>query len=212
MKVSLIAAAAENGVIGSKNAMIWHIREDLARFRRTTMGHHVVLGRRSYESLGRPLEGRTLIVLSRQRGYDVRGTGDSGAAAGRGRAAGTGRAEIPERSVFVVHSDGEALALARRRGEEELFVAGGEEIYRLFLPAADRIYLTRLHAVYQGDAFFPALGPEWREVCRREDRSAGPVPISFLLYTRSSRPDGDTHGSRPGRPAADAERPTAEGD
>jgi len=180
MTVSLIAAAAENGVIGSKNAMIWRIPEDLAHFRRTTMGHHVVLGRRSYEGLKRPLEGRTVIVLSRR--------GDCHPS----RGAEPGNTKSGE--VLVARSKQEALALARRRGEEELFVAGGEQIYRLFLPIADRIYLTRVHAAYQGDAFFPELGPDWREASRREGGSGGPLPITFVLYTRSGRPDGASRG------------------
>jgi dihydrofolate reductase len=162
--VALVAAAAANGVIGRDNAMPWHLPEDLAHFKRLTLGHPVVMGRKTYESilaaLGRPLPGRTNIVVTRQPGFAAPG--------------GT-----------VVGSLEAALDAAR--GAEEVFVIGGAEIYRLALARADRVYLTRIDAAFEGDAFFPPLDPaEWREVGRVDHPPASgrAFAFSFLRYDR----------------------------
>jgi dihydrofolate reductase len=162
--VSLLAAAAANGVIGRDNAMPWHLPEDLAHFKRLTLGHPVIMGRRTYESivaaLGRPLPGRTNIVLTRQPGYAAPG-------------------------CTVVGSL--AAALEATREAREVFVIGGAEIYRLALPRADRVYLTRIDAAFEGDAFFPPLDPaDWREVGREDHPPAGgrTFGFSFLRYDR----------------------------
>lgn len=168
MIVSLIAAAAENDVIGRGNSLIWHIPEDLAHFRETTMGHHVVIGRKSFESLAGPLAGRILIVLTRKKNLHFHPS----------------RLTADEAQPLVAHSPEEAEKLARERGESELFVAGGGQIYRLFWNLAQRIHLTRVHASFQGDTFFPSLGPEWIEERREDRRGAKPYPISFVLYRR----------------------------
>jgi dihydrofolate reductase len=166
--VSLIAAVAENNVIGRGNSMIWRIPEDLAHFREITMGHHVVMGRKTFETLTGPLEGRTLIVLTRKKNLRIRrpwqGKDDT----------------VP----LVVHSPEEAVRSARERGDTELFVAGGGEIYRHFWDQAQRIYLTRVHASFEGDIFFPSLGPEWVEEQREDRGEAHPFPISYVLYRR----------------------------
>lgn len=162
MRVTLIAAVAENGVIGRGGAMPWHLSADLQRFKRLTMGHHVVVGRKTFEAIGRPLPGRTMVVVTRQTGYAAEG-------------------------VEVAASLDEALERAAAAGEEEVFIAGGGEIYRQILPRAHRLQLTRVHARVEGDTTFPELDEaEWEEV-EREDRPAderNPYPVSFLVYER----------------------------
>jgi dihydrofolate reductase len=137
MTVSLIAAMAENRAIGYKGALPWKLPADLARFKRLTTGHHIIMGRKTYESIGRPLPGRTSIVITRQPNFQAAG-------------------------CLVAHSLDEALRFARERGEREAFVIGGAEIYRAGLPLADRIYLTLVEARPAADAFFPEFGEaEW---------------------------------------------------
>lgn len=141
MRVTLVAAVAENGVIGRDGTLPWRLSADLRRFRELTTGHHVVMGRRTWESIGRPLPGRTNVVLSRDPFF---------------------RPE--DESVVVEPSLEDALARARRAGETELFVIGGAEVYALALPVADRIELTRVAARVEGDVRFPPLDPtEWSE-------------------------------------------------
>lgn len=137
MRVSLVVAVAENGVIGRGGDLPWRLPEDLRRFKRLTMGHHLVVGRKTWESIGRPLPGRKMIVVSR------------------------GAPELPD-GVALAASVDEALEAARAAGDDEVFVAGGGEIYRLALPLADRIYLTRVEGDVEGDVCFAPLKPaEW---------------------------------------------------
>jgi dihydrofolate reductase len=139
MLVSIIVAMDEHGGIGLKNQLPWRLSSDLKRFKALTMGHHLILGRKTYESLGRPLPGRKIIVVTRQAGYAALG-------------------------CLAAGSLEEALSLAEKAGETEAFIAGGAEIYVQALPLAQRIYLTRVHAIVQADAFFPPLDPgEWAE-------------------------------------------------
>ena len=161
MKVSLIAAVADNGVIGRDGELPWRLPADLAHFKRTTMGHHLVVGRKPFESTG-ALPGRTTIVVSRRAG------------------------PLPE-GVLRAGSPDEALALAASRGEDEAFVAGGEGVYRAALARADRLYLTRVHATVEGDAYFPDLAlEEWRLVERRDHPAdeRHPYAMSFERYER----------------------------
>ena len=158
--LSIIAAVAENGVIGDKNSLLWHIREDLLRFKRITTGHTVVMGRNTFESIGRPLPARTNVVVSRQA------------------------AEIA--GCTVVHSIEEAL---ERFGstDEEVFVIGGAQIYAQALPLAGRLYLTVVHRRYEGDTSFPPFDASEWEVCAREDHARGKefdAPFSFIDYMR----------------------------
>lgn len=157
--ISIIAAVAENGVIGDKNQLLWHISEDLKHFKAVTSGHPVIMGRKTYESLGRPLPNRTNVIITRQ--------------------------EIGIEGCRVVHSLEEALALFP--ADEELFIIGGAEIYALALPLAERFYLTRVRHTYAGDTRFPEWNPaEWRLVAR-EERSCGekyPYPFAFETYLR----------------------------
>lgn len=162
MRVSLIAAVADNGVIGHRGELPWHLSDDLRRFKALTMGHHLVVGRKTFESIGRALAGRRMVVVSRHA------------------------PKLPEGVTSAGGLD-EALHLAERAGDDEVFVAGGAEIYRLALPRADRLYLTRVHASPEGDALFPPLDPGgWRLIERREGTTGehSPLPHSFLVYDR----------------------------
>ena len=144
MKVALVVAADEGNVIGRDGGLPWHLPKDLSRFRRITMGHHLVIGRRTWESFAKPLPGRRIVVVS--------GT----------------PLDLPDGIVRVGSLD-EALALAEAAGDDEVMVGGGTRIFRDALPRADRVYLTRVHTRIDGDAWFPALAPaEWREVSREE--------------------------------------------
>ena len=131
MSLSILVAVAENGVIGCRGALPWHLSADLRRFKRLTMDHTIVMGRRTWESIGRPLPGRRMVVMSRQAAYRTDG-------------------------VQVVSSLQEALDVAQRAGDEEPFVVGGAEIYRQALPLATRLYLTRVLAEVDGETYFPA--------------------------------------------------------
>jgi dihydrofolate reductase len=143
MRISLIVALDRQGGIGFEAQLPWRLSADLRRFRALTMGHHLLLGRRTWESIGRPLPGRQLIVLSRQGEYSLPAAPD----------------------CFLVHSLEEGLALAERHGETELFIGGGAELYRLTLPLAHRLYLTEVATDGPADTFFPPWNPrEWREV------------------------------------------------
>lgn len=158
--LTLIVAVAENNVIGCKNRLIWHISEDLKRFKTLTLGHPVIMGRKTYESIGKPLPGRLNIIVSGQQGYSAEG-------------------------CTVVHSLQEAIDAAKFN--DQLFVIGGESIYRQALPLCDSIQLTRVHKAYEGDTFFPDLSPnEWQEV-EREDFTEGKDfkhPFSFIHYKK----------------------------
>jgi dihydrofolate reductase len=160
--LTLIAAIAENGVIGKDGALPWRLPADLKRFKALTMGRPVIMGRRTFASIGKPLPGRTNIVLTRDKGF---------------RAAG----------AWVANSVAEALAMARRqaRGEMgEAFVIGGAEIYADMLPYAERLDLTRIHRDFAGDTFFPDFDPAaWDETWREEHLESDP-PYSFVVLDR----------------------------
>ncbi len=158
--ISVIAAVARGGVIGGENRLLWHISEDLRRFKAITSGHPVVMGRKTWESLGRPLPGRRNVVVTRQSSYRPAG-------------------------AETVGSLTEAVALFPP--EEEVFVIGGGEIYRQALPLADRLCLTEVEADYEGDTLFPEWAPaEWTEVfCERHERGEKfPFPFTFRDFVR----------------------------
>ena len=162
MRLSIIVAVAENGVIGRDNDLPWHLSADLQRFKAVTMGHHLIMGRKTFETIGRALPGRTTVVVSR------------------------GRPQLPE-GIKLAGSLEEAVEIAREGGDDEAFVAGGGEIYRVALPLADRLYLTRLHTEFEGDTRFPELDEtEWSLVDSKEvapdDQNA--YPFSFQIYDR----------------------------
>jgi dihydrofolate reductase len=162
MRVSLIAAMARNRVIGRDNRVPWHLPPDLRRFKQLTLGHLLIVGRKTFESIGcRPLPGRRMVVVTHQEGYAAEG-------------------------VRVVRSIDEALALGR--GDDEVFVAGGTEIYRQTLPVADRIHLTLIEEDFPGDAYFPEFDPaEWRLVEREDHGPTEDVPFSwsFQVFDRA---------------------------
>jgi dihydrofolate reductase len=161
--ISVIVAASTNNVIGMQGGLPWRISDDLKRFKALTLGKPVVMGRRTYESIGRPLPGRQNIVITRQAGFDAQG-------------------------CDVVASPQEALAITG--GAAEVFVIGGSEIYALFLPQANRLYLTRVHARIDGDAHFPDIDEkQWRLVdTEAHDASdANQFAFEFRTYERQDR-------------------------
>ena len=163
MRVSIIVAAARNGVIGREGDLPWRLPADMAFFKRTTMGHHLVMGRRTWDSIGRPLPGRTMVVLTRDR-----------------------EASIP--GCTVVHELDAALAVARAAGDEEVFVIGGAQIYALALPRADRLYLTEVDAEVEGDVRLPAFDrAQWVEVERQEHPADDRHAHAFAIVTLERR-------------------------
>jgi dihydrofolate reductase len=164
MHVSIIVAVAENGVIGREGKLPWHLSDDLRRFRELTMGHTIVMGRRTWESIGRPLPGRRTIVVSRHPAY-----------------------RVDADDVAVAASLDDALQMAEAVGDDNVFIVGGAELYREAIPLADRLYITRVHATVDGDRSFPPFDPSrWRLVAT-EEHAAGPrndYPFRFEAYER----------------------------
>ncbi|MEK6742435.1 MAG: dihydrofolate reductase [Nitrospirota bacterium] len=155
MIISIIAAMDENRVIGRGNKLPWHLPVDLKRFRMLTLGHPIIMGRKTYESIGRPLDGRKNIVITRQSGYRAEG-------------------------CIVVHDLPSAFEAC---GDvEEAFVLGGESLFRDVLPLADKVYLTVVRTRVEGDVRFPAIPDDLELVSRREAQDV--FPLEFLLYER----------------------------
>ncbi len=160
MKVSMIVAASANNVIGAGGRLPWHLSEDLRRFKQITMGKPMIMGRATWESIGKALPGRHSIVLTRQRDYKADG-------------------------ADVVNSPEAALELAREA--DEVMIIGGGKVYEQLLPMTDRIYLTRIHAEVDGDTFFPELDEdEWRIVSSKPlpPNDERPYSISFQTLER----------------------------
>uniref|UniRef100_A0A831U5D2 Dihydrofolate reductase n=1 Tax=Geobacter metallireducens TaxID=28232 RepID=A0A831U5D2_GEOME len=155
MTITIIAAMAGNRVIGKEGRIPWHLPDDLARFRAITMGHPVIMGRRTFDSIGRPLPGRLNIVLTRREWYAPKG-------------------------VAVARSLAEALELAGTAGE--VFICGGGQVYREALPLADRIHLTVVHLPFDGDVTFPELPFDFVETARVEGEGA--PRHTFLTFER----------------------------
>lgn len=159
-KISLIVAVAKNGIIGTGGTMPWHITEDFRHFKSVTLGHSVIMGRKTYESIGRPLPKRRNIVITRNASLHIEGC---------------------EMAPSL------EAALSMCEGEEELFVIGGGEIYRQAMPFADRLCITHVEVEAEGDTRFPDIDPTvWHEV-RREDFERGEEfdhPFSFVDYER----------------------------
>lgn len=156
--LSLIVAHADNRVIGHNNQLPWHLPEDLKRFKKLTMGHHIIMGRKTYESLGRLLPGRTTVIVTRDPDYKVEG-------------------------AKVVHSIPEALAACA--GDSEPFLIGGAELYLQGLPVVTRLYLTRVFAEVRGDAFFPAIEmADWELVSEEANVSEKGLHYSDLVYQK----------------------------
>ncbi len=164
--VSIIVAAAENGVIGRDNDMPWRLSTDLKRFKALTLGKPVIMGRRTWESIGRPLPGRPNIVVTRDKGFQAEG-------------------------ATTVGSLDEAIALgcklAAKVGAEEVCVIGGGKIYAQALPLADRVHLTRVLAEIDGDTRFPEIDPNLWQAVSQEDVPAGDKdshPTRYFVYEK----------------------------
>ena len=151
MIVSLIVAVSTNGVIGKNNDLVWHLPNDMMFFKETTMGHHVIMGRRNFESIPhkyRPLPNRTNIVITKQVDYKAEG-------------------------CVIVNSIGAALEIAKNNAENESFIIGGGQIYKLALEEniIDKIYLTQVHHSFEGDTFFPKLSSDWKEINKVKNKA-----------------------------------------
>lgn len=161
----MIAAMSSNRVIGKDNDLPWHLPDDFNFFKETTKGHHVIMGRKNFESLPKkfkPLPGRTNIIITRDKNFKADGT-------------------------FVVHSLEEAIAKSQETSPEEIFIIGGGEIYKLGLAHANKIYLTEIHAEVAGDTYFPKFDKEqWLEVARvahpKDERHQ--FAFDFVTYTK----------------------------
>lgn len=160
MEISIIVAAAENNTIGKNNQMPWRLSDDLKYFKAVTTGYPVVMGRKTFESLGKPLPGRQNIVITGNKDFALEG-------------------------VTVVNSIEEAIDSVSE--QDKVFIIGGEKIYRQFWDRAHKLYLTRVHTTVDGDTFIPAVSPDcWKEVSR-EFHKADPkneCDFSFITYTR----------------------------
>ncbi len=161
-KLHLIYARAANGVIGRDNTLPWHLPEDLAHFKRTTLGCPVIMGRKTWDSLPprfRPLPGRANIVVTRDTGWRAEG-------------------------ALVAHSIEAARELCP--AGSDAWVIGGAQIYAQALPLASTVVVTDIARDFEGDAFAPTLGPEWREASREEHVAASGLPFAFVTYTRTA--------------------------
>ncbi len=162
MIISQIVAASLNNVIGKNNALPWHMPTDMAYFKEKTWGHHVVMGRKNYEAEGKALPGRKNIVITRNKDYT-----------------------IPD--GFVVSKLEDAIEIAQEAREIELFIVGGEEIYKLAMPLTDRIYLTRIQTEVNGDTFYPELDMNiWQQVSidKRKADEQNLYDYDFIMYER----------------------------
>lgn len=154
----MIVAVANNGVIGVNNTLPWHIPEDLKRFRALTMGHHIIMGRKTYESLGRLLPGRTTVIVTRNRGYQIEG-------------------------AVAVHSLEEAMRFCQQ--DEELFLIGGAQLYQEGLKLVNKLYITRVDIEVQGDAFLPEIDwNAWTMIEKKDHLSTSGLVYSDLTYLR----------------------------
>lgn len=171
MKISLIAAVAQNGIIGKNNEkgdpdMPWHLPDDFAFFKRKTSHHPVIMGRKTLEALGRPLPNRTNILITRNADFNATG-------------------------ITVVHTLDDALTEARKVNQQEIFVIGGAEIYAMALPVATTLYLTEIQKAYEGDTYFPAFSrEEWQEISRHHHPAdeRHEVGFDFVEYERKVTP------------------------
>lgn len=158
-KISLIAALSENRVIGKDNKLPWHIAEDLKRFKQLTLHHPVIMGRKTFESIGRLLPQRMNIIISRDQSYRVEG-------------------------ATVAHSLEEAIAIASQHDRTEIFIIGGGQIFTQALSIADRLYMTLVHTTIEGDAYFPDY-KDFTKVVAQEDGVSGNYSYTFLTLERS---------------------------
>jgi len=159
IKLSMIAAMGKNRVIGKDNAMPWHLPADLQHFKKTTLGSPIIMGRKTYDSIGRPLPGRLNIILSRNTKLEIEG-------------------------CSVVDSLDNALMLAQESAKDEVFITGGAHLYDTFLEEADRLYLTLIDEAFDGDTFFPDYTQfSWQEVSREDHHADDKNPHNYSFVT-----------------------------
>ena len=157
-KISIIVAMSQNSVIGYKNELPWHISEDLKNFRKITLNHSVIMGRKTYDSIGKPLKDRRNIVISRNALLKIDG-------------------------VEVV--DSLEKAIYKTAESSETFIIGGQQIYSIALPIATHMYITKVDEIFDGDAYFPDfIQDEWNEIAREDLISENALKFSFLKYER----------------------------
>lgn len=158
LKITIIVAASENQVIGYKNALPWHISEDLKHFKKITINHSVVMGRKTFESIGKPLKERRNIVISRDGTLKIEG-------------------------AEVVNSLNEAIH--RTKNENEIFIIGGEQIYKIAMPIATHMHVTKVYNNIKGDAFFPAFDEnEWKILTQKNSETNEGLKFSFIEYQK----------------------------
>ena len=160
MTISLIVAVAENNVIGKNNQLAWHLPADLKLFKNLTTGHHIIMGRKTYESIGKPLPNRISVIITRQENYKAEG-------------------------CLVIKSLQDAIEISKN--DEEVFIIGGAEIFREAIPIADKIYLTRIHHSFEGDTFFQELDQNAWEETKRIDFNPdekNKYPYSFCILEK----------------------------
>lgn len=157
-KLSIIVAVAHNSVIGVNNTLPWHLPEDLKRFKALTMGHHIIMGRKTYDSLGRLLPGRKTVIVTRNKDYNVEG-------------------------ALIAHSLEDAVALCVN--DDEVFLIGGAELYQDGLKLAGKLYITEIELDVVGDAFFPTFAQaEWQETQREQHVSSQGLTFNYATYMR----------------------------
>jgi dihydrofolate reductase len=163
MKISIITAVSDNGIIGKDGKLPWVLPTDLKRFKEITTGHHIIMGRKTYESIGKPLPNRTNIVLTRNEKFKV------------------------AKDAKLVHSLDVALNIAKSAGETECFIIGGEHLYAQALPITDRIYMTTVHQEFDGDAKFPVFNIHDWNITKKIDHPSdeeNPYNHSFMILNR----------------------------
>jgi dihydrofolate reductase len=159
--VSLIVAVARDNVIGLNNKLPWHLPEDLKHFRALTTGHHIIMGRKTYESLNRLLPDRTTVIVTRNPDYCVEG-------------------------ALIAHSLEAAIAQCQQ--DDEVFIIGGAELYKEGLQLADKLYITEIELTVAGDAYFPTFDKDiWQQTSYEPHISASGLPFSYATYTKQAR-------------------------
>jgi dihydrofolate reductase len=160
--ISIIVAIDENGGIGKGNQLPWHLPSDLKRFKSLTMGHHLIMGRKTYESIGKPLQGRQMIVVTHSLSYQPEG-------------------------CITVNSIEDAIRVAKRNLDTEAFIIGGGHIFSQSINMADKIYLTKIHTISTADVFFPKINPDtWKIVSCEKDlqNEKDEYPSDFIILLR----------------------------
>ena len=156
-RISIIVAMAQNRTIGINNTLPWRCPADLKHFKALTMGHHMIMGRKTFDSIGKPLPGRTTVVVTRNKSLQIEG-------------------------CIMAHSLQQAIAACA--GDEEIFIVGGAELYAQALPLADTLYLTEIQQDVSGDAHFPEFNlQEWQEVAREQRQQDTPQPLAYHFVT-----------------------------